>query len=276
MDYLEFTFEVTPVDPGAEIIMAALGELPFDSFVETESGLQAYIPAEEFNQEDFDELYIWQLPNLEITHSQKRIEQQNWNAVWESNFEPIIVDDQCVVRAPFHEKADVPYEIIIEPKMSFGTGHHETTHLMMKHLLGMDLEGKSVCDMGSGTGVLAILAEMRGAKEVLAVDIDEWAYENALDNCKRNNCHHITVEQGDVNNSIGKTFDVYIANINRNILVRDLEHYSASTVKGGTLLLSGFYDVDADIIRDAAQAVGFEQVGALEKNSWNALRFIKL
>ena len=198
----------------------------------------------------------------------------NWNTEWEKNFEPIMVNDTVSVRAPFHEKTDLPYEIVIEPKMSFGTGHHETTHLMIQQLLSADLKDKTVLDMGSGTGILAIMAELRGAKSVDAIDIDDWCYENAMENAERNNCKKIRVFKGDAALLADKNYDVIIANINRNVLINDLPVYYKCLNKGGILLLSGFYREDIPFIKKAATGLGLKESDLLEKNNWISLKFV--
>ncbi|NNK75033.1 MAG: 50S ribosomal protein L11 methyltransferase, partial [Maribacter sp.] len=180
--YLEYTFTVTPLQPGADILIAELGEAGFESFVEHATGIQAYIQKKDSFSGLLDDVEVLRNTHFTIEYVHKKIAEENWNATWEQNFNPIKVDDQCEVRAPFHEKSNVAYDIVIEPKMSFGTGHHETTHMMLQFILDTDFEGKSVLDMGSGTGVLAILAEMKGAKSVDAIDIDNWCYMNAKEN----------------------------------------------------------------------------------------------
>ena len=186
--YIGYYFKVKPLQPAVEILIAELGYAGFESFVETEEGATAYIQKEEWNENILDDIQILNSDEFEITYTFEDIEQTNWNAEWEKNFNPIVVDDVCAVRAPFHDKFDTQYDIIIEPKMSFGTGHHETTHMMIQHILNNDFTDKSVLDMGCGTGVLAILAELKGAKPIDAVDYDNWCYLNSLENVERNNC----------------------------------------------------------------------------------------
>ena len=195
--YLEFDFAISPLEPAREILIAELGELEFESFVEQETGLLAYVPKKSFKENSLENLFILQNPDFKISWSSKEIVQQNWNVEWERNFAPIMVNDSCMVRAPFHSQENVKYDIVIEPKMSFGTGHHETTHMMLAHILKHDFKNKKVLDMGCGTGVLAILAEKKGAQHVDAIDVDVWCYENALENVKRNDCKNINVAQGD-------------------------------------------------------------------------------
>ena len=191
--YIGYYFKVKPLQPAVEILIAELGYAGFESFVETEEGATAYIQKEEWNDNILDDIQILNSDEFEITYTFEDIEQINWNAEWEKNFNPIVVDNVCAVRAPFHDKFDTQYDIVIEPKMSFGTGHHETTHMMIQHILKNDFKNKSVLDMGCGTGVLAILAEMKGAKPIDAIDYDNWCYLNSLENVERNNRKHIKV-----------------------------------------------------------------------------------
>src|SRR5690606_35835021 len=196
-----------------------------------------------------------------------------WNQEWEKNFEPIEVDGKCTVRAPFHPQKNFEDEIVIEPKMSFGTGHHETTFMMLQFILENDFEDKSVLDMGCGTAVLAILAEMRGASVLDAIDIDEWCFENSKENILKNNCENISVHLGDASLLREKSYDVIIANINRNILLNDMEIYSNSLNGGGDLYVSGFYSEDLPIIKTCCNNLGFEFVENKEKNKWVAAKF---
>src|SRR5690606_38666275 len=193
MNYLEYNFTVKPLQPGVEILIAELGFAGFESFVEHEEGVLAYIQKEEWNETILSDVQILTTSEFDIDFDFKEIEQINWNEEWEKNFSPIVVDNMCSVRAPFHEKSNVEYDIVIEPKMSFGTGHHETTFMMIQHMLTMDFKGKSVLDMGCGTAVLAILAEKLGATKLTAIDIDNWCYLNSLENVERNSCEQITV-----------------------------------------------------------------------------------
>src|SRR5690606_37206842 len=224
--YIGYYFKVEPLQPAVEILIAELGYAGFESFVETDEGVTAYIQKDEWNAAILDDIQILNSDEFEISFTFEEIEQTNWNEEWEKNFNPIIVDNVCSVRAPFHPKPDVKYDIIIEPKMSFGTGHHETTHMMIQYILKNDFKNKSVLDMGCGTGVLAILAEKQGAVAVDAIDVDNWCYLNAIENVDRNECHHINVYQGDASLLSGKRYDVIIANINRNILLEDIPVYA--------------------------------------------------
>ncbi len=272
--YIGYHFTVEPKNPGAEILIAELGETPFESFIETEEGISAYIQKQYWNEDVLKDIQILNSDEFKIQYTFEEIEQVNWNEEWEKNFEPIEVDNTCYVRAPFHEKKDVQYDIVIEPKMSFGTGHHETTFMMIQHLLDMNLEGKETLDMGCGTAILAILAEMKGAKPIDAIDIDNWCYLNSIENAERNNCSHITVYEGDAALLAGKSYDVIIANINRNILLNDMQQYAACLNKGGVLLLSGFYEEDIPAIDACCTKLGLTFEKKLQRNNWVSLKYI--
>jgi ribosomal protein L11 methyltransferase len=272
--YIGYSFKVEPFQPGTEILIAELGYAGFESFVETPDGVIAYIQAGDHSESILESIYILNSSEFEITYNFETIEQTNWNAEWEKNFNPIVVGDQCAIRAPFHDPFDVKYDIIIEPKMSFGTGHHETTHMMIEHVLASDFTKKSVLDMGCGTGVLAILAMKKGASRVEAIDIDNWCYLNSLENISRNDCDQITVLEGDASLLEGKRFDVIIANINRNILLNDLSTYVACLNKNASLFLSGFYDSDFELIQASCENLGLKFETKRTRNNWVALKFV--
>jgi len=271
--YIGYYFNVKPLQPAVEILIAELGYAGFESFVETETGVTAYIQKEEWYETILDNIFALKSEEFEITYAFDEIEQVNWNAEWEKNFNPIVVDNLCSVRAPFHDKPNTKYDIIIEPKMSFGTGHHETTHMMIQHIMANDFEGKYVLDMGCGTAVLAILAEMKGAKRIDAIDIDNWCYLNSIENAKRNNCKKINVYEGDASLLENKKYDIIIANINRNILLKDIETYSKCLNLKGALFLSGFYNNDVPTIEAECSKNGLTYNSKFEKNSWVALQF---
>jgi len=272
--YKALQFTVSPLQPATEILIAELSQAGFESFVETDEGVSAYIQHKNWNPEILNEIQILCSDEFEITFTSEDIEQVNWNAQWEKNFKPIVVDNTCAVRAPFHEKFDVAYDIIIEPKMSFGTGHHETTYMMIQHMLNHELVNKSVLDMGCGTAVLAILAELKGAQPIEAVDIDNWCYINSIENVERNKCKSITVFEGDASLLKEKRYDVILANINRNILLNDIETYALCLNRNGTLFLSGFYNEDIPIIQSECNKHDLTYVQSLEKNNWVALKFV--
>lgn len=273
--YLGYYFKVKPLQPAAEILIAELGYAGFESFVETEEGVTAYIQKEDYNETILADIQILNSEEFEISYTFEEIEQTNWNEEWEKNFNPIVVDNKCSVRAPFHDKPNTNFDIIIEPKMSFGTGHHETTHMMIQHILKNEFTDKSVLDMGCGTGVLAILAEMKGAKPIDAIDYDNWCYLNSLENVERNNAKHITVLEGDADLLHGRHYDIVIANINRNILLNDLKTYTDTLNANGIMFLSGFYNDDIPIIEAECNKYGLKHVETLERNNWVALKFEK-
>lgn len=272
--YLEYDFKIVPLQPASDILIAELGEVGFESFVENEEGVLAYVQKKDWDETWLGEVEILDNPSFSIDFTVKEIEQENWNATWEQNFDPIQVGNQCVVRAPFHEKPDVEFDIVIEPKMSFGTGHHETTHMMLQFVLEHDFNGMSVLDMGSGTGVLAILSAMKGATSVDAIDIDHWCYLNAEENVARNHCDHIHVQEGDSSLLQHKKYDVILANINRNILLEDLPRYVNCLKKNGKLFLSGFYLDDISAISSKCSKLGLEFEKNIEKNNWVAVKYV--
>lgn len=273
--YIAYEFSVTPKNPATEILIAELGHVGFESFVENDNGVTAYIQKQEWNSNILDDLYILGSAEFKIKYSHYEVIQTNWNKEWEKNFNPIQVDGQVSVRAPFHENPSLKYDIVIEPKMSFGTGHHETTHMMIQHLLALDLENKKVLDMGCGTGILAIFAEMKGAQPTDAIDIDSWCYQNSIENVQRNGCKHITVLEGDSSLLKGKKYDVIIANINRNILLSDMKIYTDCLHQEGILLLSGFYKADIAIIESEVVKHGLVFDKMIQRNRWVALKYNK-
>ena len=271
--YLGYHFSVEPKEVGSEILVAELGELPFESFVENENGVTAYIQKNLWNENIIDDLFILDNPDFKISFKIEEIDQVNWNEEWEKNFEPIDVDGNCHVRAPFHPKTDAEFDIIIEPKMSFGTGHHETTHMMIQHLLETDVRGMKTLDMGCGTAILAILAEMKGAKPIDAIDIDNWCYLNSIENAERNNCSHITVYEGDAALLKDKKYDLIIANINRNILLNDMQAYVDCLNPNGTILFSGFYEEDIPFIDASCTEKGLTYIKKFQRNNWVSLKY---
>ncbi|MCF6349712.1 MAG: 50S ribosomal protein L11 methyltransferase [Flavobacteriaceae bacterium] len=272
--YISYTFIITPKDPAAEILIAELGYVGFESFVETEEGVIAYIQKEEHSNAILENIFILKNDAFKIVYKKEEIAPINWNEEWEKNFNSIQIENTVSIRAPFHKKSNLKYDIIIEPKMSFGTGHHQTTHMMVKHLLDIDLKGKIVLDMGCGTGVLAILSEILGAKKIDAIDIDNWCYLNSIENTARNNCKKIKIFKGDASLLINKKYDVIIANINRNILLHDIQIYCNILEENGVLLLSGFYQEDISIIDIETSKYGLKLQTIEEMKNWVALRYI--
>jgi len=276
MAYTEYNFIISPLEPIRDVLIAELCEIGFESFVETESGVLAYISSEEVVA-SFSDLMAYNIPETIIKFTKKEIEDQNWNAKWESNFEPIFIDNRCVIRAPFHQKQpSFPLEVIIQPQMSFGTGHHETTYLICSILLESDLEGLRVLDMGCGTGVLAILAEKLGGILIDAIDIDEWSYRNTYENIELNNSKNITVFLGGKEQLQGKDpYQLILANINRNILLADMDTYIEVLELGGVIIFSGFYQQDLPLIREKAESLGLIFLEYQEKNDWVAVKLKK-
>jgi ribosomal protein L11 methyltransferase len=278
MDYIELKIDVKPSDQAAnEIIIAQLAELGFESFTENDSGLSAFIKAPDYTNDVELTLKKLFLPEgTQIAFQTNRIKGQNWNAQWEANFEPIIVDNRCLVRASFHKSMpELEYEIIIDPKMAFGTGHHQTTHLMIEAILNENLTNKTVLDMGCGTGVLAILAEMKGASAITAIDIDDWAYLNTLENIQVNRCVRIETFCGDVKLIEGKGYDTILANINLNILLSDIPYYEKSLLPDGKLLLSGILKSDIEAIKQKADENGLTHLSTATRDEWVRISFQK-
>ena len=275
MNYTELCCKFNSDELSSEIIIAYLSEFPFESFTEEENIVKAYIDANLFDISAIETMLKVKGVEAELTY--KTIEQTNWNAEWESNFQPVLVDNRCIVRTSFHNKpANIEFDILIEPKMSFGTGHHETTYLMLSSMLEMDFTGKDVLDMGCGTAVLAILASKMGANTTLAIDNDEWTYDNILENIALNKCENIETKVGDFELFSGKKFHSVIANINRNVLLEHIQYYSKSLDKDGTMLLSGFYKDDLEMIKGEAEKESFQFLSYKEKNNWVAVLFKKL
>lgn len=278
MKYFEFTFSTRPCsETVSDVLAAVLGEAGFESFVTTDNGLTAYIQQALCDEAVIKEAIAeFPIPDTDITYSYVEAEDKDWNEEWEKNFfQPIIIGDRCVIHSTFHH--DVPqveYDIVINPQMAFGTGHHETTSLIIGELLETTLNGKSVLDMGCGTSILAILARLRGAAPCLAIDIDEWCVRNSIENIALNGLTDIEVKEGDASILQGKgPFDVVIANINRNILVNDMKHYIACMQPGSELYMSGFYIDDVPVIRAEAERNGLTFVHQKEKNRWAAVKF---
>jgi ribosomal protein L11 methyltransferase len=278
MKYVEVSFSIIPFEPWNEIIIANLSILPYESFMEEGEYLRAYIQEQDFDPLDLIDLVLKLKTNkgVIINYEYKNIEQQNWNHVWESHFEPVSINDQLHILAPFHLKDKYQGLIIeIEPKMSFGTGHHQTTFLMCEEISSLSLDGKNVLDMGSGTGVLAILAEKCGAKEILAIDIESWSVENCRENTKRNRCSKIISKLGDIIDINGQHFDVIIANINKNVLLAHLPSYSKCLNTNGILLLSGFFETDAEDLISAVFKENLVLKSKKIKDGWTILSFKK-
>ncbi|REJ83530.1 MAG: 50S ribosomal protein L11 methyltransferase [Bacteroidetes bacterium] len=258
-----------------DVLIAWLSEVGYDMFTEREGGLNAYISEKLFDEESLREIISGFPDNHNIRFEKTFIQDQNWNQEWEKNFQPVFIAGKVHVRAPFHAAADAPMEIIIEPKMSFGTGHHATTCLMMEQMLEMKLSGSKILDMGSGSGILAILAVKLGASEVHAVDNDDWAVANCKENCKSNKVPGVIVAKGNSAYLNEKMFDVILANINRNVILDDIQKYSTSLSKKGFLLVSGFLTEDRNQIKEAAEESGMKLLRKSEKNNWVSILFTR-
>ena len=272
MNYIEVKF--TNTEEQNDILLAFLSDTEYEMFDTSDNGLNAYIREENFSEEILNAI-IETIPNSKtISYTFSSIPDRNWNEEWESSFEPVIISDKVVIRAPFHEQfQNCKYELIIEPKMSFGTGHHPTTTLMVEMMLELELEEKELLDMGCGSGVLAILAHKMNARKILAVDFDEWAYENTIENCERNNSTSIEVIKGNVNAIKSRKFDIILANINRNILLADTISYVNCLNKNGYILQSGFLNEDEKLLIQNAELSGLKHIKTNQKEKWSAILF---
>ncbi|MBN2745935.1 MAG: 50S ribosomal protein L11 methyltransferase [Bacteroidales bacterium] len=274
MDYIEVNIDVKGQSEQAEILTALLAELGFESFVEEENALLGYIPEQIFDEVALKDIFYESFPALAKDYSWKKIPQTNWNAVWESNYEPVFIDNKVCIRAPFHPKPEnMELDLIIEPKMSFGTAHHPTTAQMIQLMLEENFENKMVLDMGCGTAVLAIVASKKGCNQVDAVDIDEWSCENSQENAQRNSCENIAVFQGDasfLNENRESKYDIILANINKNILLRDLSIYEKRLKIGGLIFMSGFYESDLSDIDSTCKQLSMKLQKQSVSNNWCA------
>ncbi len=279
MNFIQVDLIITPYEEYiADVLAAELGEIGFDTFVPTIEGVQAFITEELFDENALNSLISDFVFEATIEFKAIAIESKNWNEEWEKHyFEPIVIDNECVIHSSFHKNVPkATYDIVIDPKMAFGTGHHETTSLVIGELLGMQIEGKKVLDMGCGTSVLAILAAMRGAKELVAIDIDSWCTENSIENISLNRVAGIEVKQGGAELLDGLHFDIILANINRNILLADMEKYANCLTQGGELYMSGFYSQDIPLIEAEANRNGLELQKSKLKNNWAVVKTVKL
>lgn len=277
MDYLQITINFTPFEEWlGDVLKAQLGEAGFESFADTETGFEAFIPDNLFNEESLNSILNTFNGNFSFEINREIIKSKNWNEEWEKNyFKPLIIDE-CIVRAPFHNNfPEAKYEIIIEPNMAFGTGNHETTSMMLKYILDENIESKAVLDMGCGTGILGILASMKGAKNITAIDIDEWSFNGTKENAALNNIHNIEVKLGDASLLGVEKYNIIFANIHKNVLITDLPVYSKCLKSNGQLFLSGFYKEDIVDIKNQAEKQGLKDAGFKSKNNWVAHKFTK-
>ena len=269
-NYLEFDFKIEPLQPWGDILMAELIEIGFDSFTQEIHGILGYVQSDLFKEEDLKSLPLFQNENVKIEYSYKEMPNINWNEEWEKNFSPINIDDKVLIRAEFHDSVEGMHEIVIQPKMSFGTGHHPTTHLMVQQMMDIDFACKKVLDMGCGTSVLAIYAKQLGAGDTKAIDIDEWSVENSKENAVRNSVK-LDIEQGTADNLGKDKYDVILANINRNILISDIPSYVSVLNDGGKLLLSGLCFFDVDDILEVCKENNLELTKKLQREEWVSL-----
>lgn len=276
MNYYACSFSNPDNEVLKDMFMELLGTIGFDSFMDTEDGFEAYCQESALDETELDEiLRMEQFANVSLL-KKELIPDQDWNATWEASYDPVIINELCRIRAPFHKvEGTYKYDLVIEPKMSFGTAHHETTSQIIELMLQSEFSGLNVLDMGSGTGVLAILAKKLGSAMTVAIDNDEWAYRNALDNIRLNDENEIVVELGDASSLNDRQFDVILANINRNILLRDMKEYVKSLVENGRIFFSGFYEEDLVLITKEAEHLGLKYVNHVTKNNWTAAVFVK-
>lgn len=276
MNYYACSFTNPDNENLKDMFMELLGEIGFDSFMDTDEGFDAYCQEPLLNEEELNDiLQMEQFANVKLI-KKELIPDQDWNATWEASYEPVVINEFCRIRAPFHKvEGSYKYDLIIEPKMSFGTAHHETTSQIIELMLQSDFSGLNLLDMGSGTGVLAILAKKLGSATTVAIDNDEWAYRNALDNIRLNDENEIIVELGDASSLNDRQFDVILANINRNILLRDMKEYVKCLVDGGKIFFSGFYEEDLVLITKEAERLGLTYSNHVTKNNWTAAVFVK-
>lgn len=278
MSFIEVKIKLEPYFPFQEILIASLSNFDFDSFVEEEPYLKAYTEKFKFDDSVLKSLGLDEFEGLDYKIEINEIQKENWNKQWEDSFEPVVVGDFCAIRAPFHQASNsCKYEIIIEPKMSFGTGHHDTTKMMIEQMQRINFTNKSVLDMGSGTGVLAILAEKMNASLIHAIDIEEWASENMTENFEKNSCSKCEGFLGDVNllNGLNTNYDCILANINKNILLKDLADYTKKLNANGNLVLSGFFHFDNAELIAAAESLGLTLKDKITANDWSSLSFVK-
>ena len=276
MSYTELIVNVEPKEQGSDVLIAELSEIGFETFTENELGFSAFIETDKYSLTDVNTILLNYSNIFKIDFKITIIEQQNWNKEWESSFEPIDVDGKCIIRAPFHTKEkEYEFDIIIEPKMSFGTGHHNTTQLMIQKLMKLDVAGKALLDMGCGTGVLAILASKMDANPITAIDTDSWSYENTIENLEKNNISSVDVHKGDVLVLDKKIFHTILANINKNVLLNDMAIYTSSLEKNGNLVLSGFFETDINELTEKATSLHLQLAEKQVNEKWAMLHFTK-
>ena len=278
MEYKKITIVISPFQEWLrDIITSQLANIGFDSFVDTKTGVDAYIPAVQYDKGELNAVLDEFSEDFSFDVKSELIEDRNWNEEWEKNYyKPLVVANKCVIRAPFHKEfPHMEYEIVIEPNMAFGTGNHETTTMMLEYILKQDLSNKTVLDMGCGTGILGILCSMKGAKHITAIDIDQWSFDGTLGNTKLNKVFNIDVKLGDANLLGDEKYDLILANIQRNVLLNDLPAYNNVLNNGGMLIMSGFYSEDIPVIKEKAESLKLTDAGYNVKNNWVAYAFKK-
>jgi ribosomal protein L11 methyltransferase len=276
MIYTQISFKLNPDNTeNREILVAMLSDLAFESFDESEDCVMGYIPGESANLDEIEA--IASLLPFSVATENEMIPDKNWNEVWEKNyFKPLLIGNRCLVRAPFHTEFEpAEFELVIEPKMAFGTGNHETTTLVAEQILNMDFTKKTVLDMGCGTGILGMLASLKGAKSVTAIDIDTWSFESTVENARLNNILNLEAKLGDASLLGTETFEIIFANIHKNVIVNDLPVYESVLQSGGRIYLSGFYTHDMPDVKAKAESIGLIETGFQEKNNWVVYAFRK-
>ena len=277
MNYIEVDICLEDINSYHDILIAQLNEIGFESYLQDKNGVKAYVPKIMFNNLRLRNLISKMKEDIQISYNTSEIKQKNWNKIWEENFEPVFINKECVIRAHFHDSfPDYNHDIIITPKMSFGTGHHETTELMINSMFNLDFNNKNVLDVGTGTGILSILSSRLGAKSIIAIDIDDFAYDNAKENALLNKVVNIKFLKGTIYNINKMIFDILLVNINRNVILNDLLEYSNLMNKGSEILLSGFLDKDRSIILDNIKELDFKEVNSKKNNQWQILHLSKV
>ncbi len=272
-NYISVKFKISPIYPGVEILIAELSQLEFEMFEEINTGLIAYIHSHNFNKKTLSNIKLLESSEFNISYSTHTIENKNWNIEWEKNFKKVKIGDNCVIRAPFHKASKKDYEIIIMPEMSFGTGHHESTQLMIEYILESELKNLRVSDIGSGTGILSILSEKKGASKVDAVDIDRRSYINSMDNLKRNKCKRVFVTNSSSDSLLGNKYDLVLCNINLNLLISNFKNFAHISMQNTILIVSGFYRNDLDLVNIELKKNNFHILDFKEKNNWISAKY---
>jgi len=272
MEYIEVDIRLKEVNTYSEILIARLNEIEFESFYEYDYGLKGYVQSQLLDKDKLKNILSEISEQTELSFTLHKLKQKNWNAHWETNYQPVFINENCVIRADFHNAiSDVKYEIIITPKMSFGTGHHQTTSLVMNEMFDLEFKGKSVLDVGCGTGILSVLASKLGAIDVVGLDIDNWAFENAQENATLNNISDIHFVYGNISSVINRKYDIILANINRNTILNDLTFYSEAMYDYSDIILSGFLEKDVSVILKESAKFGLELVVSKNKEKWQML-----